>query len=77
MYLSNFNKNFYKTLFKFTLYTFLFVVIDAYIQFSFGKNLFGEAIYYLKDPQTLNITTRISGIFGDEFLTAKYPLLIL
>ena len=49
VYLSKVNKNFYNSFFKFTFLTLLFVIFDAYIQFVFGKNLFNQDIYQLRD----------------------------
>ena len=72
VYLSKVNKNFYNLFFKFTFFMLLFLIIDAYIQLIFGKNLFDQSIYYLKDSFTLNMTTRVSGIFGDELILGSY-----
>ena len=72
VYLSKFNKNFYNLFFKFTLFTLIFVIIDALIQFIFGTNLFNQSIYHLRDSYTLNMTSRISGIFGDELILGSY-----
>ena len=72
VYLSKVNKNFYNSFFKFTFLTLLFVIIDAYIQFVFGKNLFNEEIYHLRDSNTLTLSTRVSGLFGDELILGSY-----
>ena len=72
VYLSKVNKNFYNLFFKFTFFTLLFVIIDAYIQFIFEVNLFNNSIYYLKDSYTQNMTSRISGVFGDELILGSY-----
>ena len=72
VYLSKVNKNFYNLFFKFTLFTLIFVIVDALIQFIFGVNLFNQSTYYLKDSYTLNMTSRISGIFGDELILGSY-----
>ena len=72
VYLSKKNKNLYNSFFKFTFLTLLIVIIDAYAQFLFGKNLFSQEIYNLKDPYTLTFTTRISGLFGDELILGSY-----
>jgi O-antigen ligase len=72
VYLSKINKNFYNLFFKFTLFTLIFVIVDALIQFIFGVNLFNQSTYYLKDSYTSNMTSRISGIFGDELILGGY-----
>ena len=72
VYLSKVNKNFYNLFFKFTFFTLLLVIIDAYIQFIFEVNLFNNSIYYLKDSYTQNMTSRISGVFGDELILGSY-----
>ena len=72
VYLSKVNKNFYNSFFKFTFLTVLFVIIDAYIQFLFGKNLFNQEIYHIRDAYTLTSTARISGLFGDELILGSY-----
>ena len=77
VYLSKVNKNFYNSFFKFTFFTLLFVIIDAYVQFLFGKNLFNQEVYNLRDPYTLTHITRISGVFGDELILGSYISRIL
>ena len=77
VYLSKKNKNLYNSFFKFTFLTLLIVIIDAYAQFLFGKNLFSQEIYNLKDPYTLTFTTRISGLFGDDKKMGSYILRLL
>jgi O-antigen ligase len=72
VYLSKVNKNFYNSFFKFTFLTLLFVIIDAYILFVFGKNLFNQEIYHIRDAYTLTSTARISGLFGDELILGSY-----
>ena len=72
VYLSNENKDFYKIFFKFIFITLLVLILDAYIQFIFGKNLLNQSIYYLKDSNTQFMTTRISGFFGDELILGSY-----
>ena len=72
VYLSKKNKNFYNSFFKFTFFTLLFLVFDAYIQFIFDKNLFNQAIYHGKDAFSLTMTTRVSGICGDELILGSY-----
>ena len=72
VYLSKVNENFYKSLFKFMLFTLVVLILDAYIQLIFGKNLLNQSIYYLKDAYTQTITTRLSGVFGDELILGSY-----
>ena len=72
VYLSKENKNFYNSFFIFTFFTLLFLVFDACIQFIFGKNLLNQPIYHLQDSFSLTLTTRISGIFGDELILGSY-----
>tara|TARA_B100001173_G_scaffold308759_1_gene319662 strand:+ start:303 stop:1586 length:1284 start_codon:yes stop_codon:yes gene_type:complete len=72
VYLSNENKNFYRSFLKFIFFTLFVLILDAYIQFIFGKNLFNQSIYYLKDAYTQSTTTRISGFFGDELILGSY-----
>ena len=72
VYLSKVNENFYKSLFKFMLFTLVVLILDAYIQLIFGKNLFNQSIYYLKDAYTQTVTTRLSGVFGDELILGSY-----
>lgn len=52
---------------KFTFFliiTTIFVVIDGYVQFFFGKNLLG-----FQSPDAIG---RISGLFGDELILGSY-----
>ncbi len=72
VYLSKANENFYKSFLKFILVTLVVLILDAYIQFLFGKNLLNQNIYYLKDAYTQTMTTRISGFFGDELILGSY-----
>ena len=72
VYLSKVNKNFYNLFFKFIFFTLIFLILDAYIQFIFGKNIFNQSAYYLRDAFTGTMTTRISGIFGDELILGSY-----
>ena len=72
VYLSKENKNFYNSFFKFILFTLLILIFDAYIQFIFGKNLFDQSTYFLKDAFTSDMTIRVSGIFGDELILGSY-----
>jgi O-antigen ligase len=72
VYLSKKNKNFYNSFFKFTFFTLFVLVFDAYIQFIFEKNLFNQSIYHGKDAFSLTMTTRVSGLFGDELILGSY-----
>ena len=72
VYLANINKDFYKTFFKFLFFTLFLLIIDAYIQIIFGKNLLNQSIYYLKDSYTQTMTIRASGLFGDELILGGF-----
>ena len=72
VYLSKVNVNFYKSFFKFMLFTLVILILDAYVQVIFGKNLFNQSIYYLKDSYTQTMTTRVSGFFGSELILGSY-----
>ena len=71
-YLANVKKDFYKTFFKFLFFTLFVLILDAYIQLIFGKNLFNQNIYYLKDSYTQTMTIRVSSLFGDELILGSY-----
>ena len=49
------------------VFSFIFLILDAYIQYFFGQNIFGFKI----------IQNRISGIFGDELILGSYLVRIL
>lgn len=72
VYLIKVYPNFQNQFTKFLLLTILFVSMDAYIQIIFGYNLLG-----MKNE----VTDRVSGLFGDEYVLGSYlvrlfPLLI-
>ena len=72
VFLNNHNKNFTNTFSKFLLITFIIVLIDSYIQYFFGANVFG-----MVSPHP----SRLSSFFGDEmvvgsFLSRLFPLVL-
>ncbi len=63
-------KNFKRNFFFITLIVFLFLSLDAFIQFVTGVNLIGNT-YYTIDGQ------RVSGLFGDEAILGNFTSRIL
>ena len=60
------DKNF-KLLINVFVFVLIFVLVDSYIQFIFGKDLFGYVV-------TDNHGRRLSGPFGDEYVVGSFIL---
>jgi O-antigen ligase len=59
------NKYFLKNFFKINVILLIFISIDALVQFSFGKNLFGVVSSQIEN-------NRISGVFGKELILGSF-----
>ena len=66
--IQKFNLKFKKKFFLIVIYTILFVIFDTWVQYIFGKDLFG----YVPSERGSIALNRLSGPFGDELIPGSY-----